>query len=352
VYPLAGPPDDVPIETLESVNDWVEGNGGYFDWDNDGDDGTYENFNWEPGTKASTTNFAQTAFVYDEDGDPVLDLDNSLPWVDNDSGTGGVDDNQYGILARADNYAKGVRIPDHVNSELLLSADLGDAAAGGYYASVPLDDDLVSAILTDPLNRGIVFGSIASFENWQIYSRENDGFGGYSDTLPGPLASFLELTYTPGGGGLTGDFDKSGVLDAPDINDLTQKVADGTNPAAYDLDGDNLVDGADIRVWVKDLFKSWIGDANLDHEFSSADLVDVLASGTYEANVDSVWTTGDFTGDRRTNSSDLVAALADGGYEAGRPAVAASVPEPTGISWLVAMASLTIVRLRRRGGPR
>ena len=39
VYPLAGPPDDVPIETLESVNDWVEGNGGYFDWDNDGDDG-------------------------------------------------------------------------------------------------------------------------------------------------------------------------------------------------------------------------------------------------------------------------------------------------------------------------
>src|SRR5690606_3446704 len=79
----------VTIETLESLNDWAEGNGGYFDFDEDGDAGLYENFNWEPGTKAATTSFAQTAFTYDEDGDPVLDLENSLPWIENEEGTGG-----------------------------------------------------------------------------------------------------------------------------------------------------------------------------------------------------------------------------------------------------------------------
>jgi hypothetical protein len=61
----------------------------------------------------------------------------------------------------------------------------------------------------------------------------------------------------------------------------------------------------------------------------------VLASGTYEADVASVWSTGDFNGDGRTNSGDLVAALADGGYEAGPRAAVASVPEPNSLLLLV-----------------
>jgi hypothetical protein len=143
------------------------------------------------------------------------------------------------------------------------------------------------------------------------------------------------------GGVLVGDFDGSGQLDGPDIDDLTAKVASMTNPAGYDLNNDSLVNNLDINVWVKDLFNSWIGDADLDGEFSSADLVNVLASGTYEVDVDSVWTTGDFNGDGRTNSSDLVAALADGGYELGaRPA--AAVPEPAScLLLLIGWASLT-----------
>jgi hypothetical protein len=80
---------------------------------------------------------------------------------------------------------------------------------------------------------------------------------------------------------------------------------------------DNLVNAVDINQWVKDLFVSWVGDADLNGEFNSSDLVTVLASGTYETDLDSVWSTGDFNGDGRTTSGDLVAALADGGYEAG-----------------------------------
>jgi hypothetical protein len=147
-------------------------------------------------------------------------------------------------------------------------------------------------------------------------------------------------------GGLTGDFDQSGVLDGPDIDALTQQSALQTNPASYDLNGDSLVDTQDVNVWIKDLYNSWVGDADLNGEFNSTDLVAVLASGTYEADVDAVWSTGDFDGDGRTTSSDLVAALADGGYEAGPRAAVAAVPEPTSAA-LAALAALAIVHIGR-----
>jgi hypothetical protein len=148
----------------------------------------------------------------------------------------------------------------------------------------------------------------------------------------------------------TGDFNENGVLDGPDIDDLTGQSASQTNPAAYDLNGDALVDAADVKVWVKDLFGSWLGDANLDKEFNSTDLVDVLAAGTFEVDVNSVWSTGDFNGDGRTNSSDLVEALADGGYELGPPPAVASVPEPSGLSLsLMALVVLAARRVATRG---
>ncbi len=147
--------------------------------------------------------------------------------------------------------------------------------------------------------------------------------------------------------GLPGDFNRDGVLGADDINDLTTQSSSGSNAAGYDLNNNAQVDSADVVVWVKDLFKSWMGDANLDGEFSSSDLVAVLSSGTYEADVDAVWTTGDFNGDGRTNSSDLVVALTDGGYELGPRAAVSAVPEPTA-ALLAAMAVALLICRRRR----
>jgi hypothetical protein len=149
-----------------------------------------------------------------------------------------------------------------------------------------------------------------------------------------------------GGASTPGDFNSDGVLDAADIDDLTGQSAGGLNPAAYDLNADALVNDVDVRSWVRDLFNSWVGDANLDGQFNSSDLVAVLASGTYEADVDSVWTSGDFNGDGRTNSADLVAALADGGYELGPRAAVAAVPEPSGML-LAVMALLAAAAARR-----
>jgi hypothetical protein len=151
-----------------------------------------------------------------------------------------------------------------------------------------------------------------------------------------------------GGGGVTGDFNNDGVLNLPDINDLTGQSASGTNNKTYDLNADNLVNVDDVNVWVGQLYKTWVGDADLNFEFNSSDLVNVLAAGKYEANLDSVWSEGDFDGTGRTNSSDLVAALAGGGYEQGpfQGGAAAVVPEPSGLL-LVLAGLLSLVAARR-----
>src|SRR5690606_17944184 len=77
--------------------------------------------------------------------------------------------------------------------------------------------------------------------------------------------------------GMPGDFNGDNVLDAADIDDLSGQAASAANPSAYDLTGDSLVDVADVSYWVKDLYNSWIGDANLDGQFNSSDLVAVLS---------------------------------------------------------------------------
>jgi hypothetical protein len=177
------------------------------------------------------------------------------------------------------------------------------------------------------------------------YSGWIDDFGVWDVALSeGDIAKLFDGTFF--GGGVTGDFDNSGVLDAPDIDDLTKQSAARTNPQPYDLTGDSLVDEQDVKFWIKDLFNSWVGDANLDQEFNSSDLVSVLASGTYEAQIEAVWSTGDFNGDGRANSTDLVAALADGGYEQGKPPAANAVPEPA--SSLLLLVGLLMLSGRSR----
>jgi hypothetical protein len=147
--------------------------------------------------------------------------------------------------------------------------------------------------------------------------------------------------------GTPGDFNGNGMLDSGDIDDLTMQSAGGTNPTAYDLTGDNLVNVDDVNYWIGDLFKSYSGDLNLDKVFSSSDLVDMLAAGTYETGQPSKWSTGDFNGDGLTNSGDLVTALAGGGYEQGPMQAVAAVPEPASLTLLL-LGSLLLIRRRGR----
>ena len=151
------------------------------------------------------------------------------------------------------------------------------------------------------------------------------------------------------GGGLTGDFDGNGELDAADIDLLSAAMNSGENAIEYDLNGDNLVDQSDRTVWINDLRNTYVGDTNLDGVFDSGDFVAAFQAGQYEdqAPGNSTWSTGDWNGDTEFDSGDFVSAFQAGGYDLGPRAAVAAVPEPT-TSVLLAMGLAMLLGQRRR----
>jgi len=152
--------------------------------------------------------------------------------------------------------------------------------------------------------------------------------------------------------GLIGDFNGNGMLDVSDLEQLRSAVSVGGEIATFDVDGDSVLSTEDVKFWLHDLKNSYFGDANLDGEFASSDLVNVFAAGQYEDDIfaNSTWSTGDWDGDGDFTTSDLVFAFQDGGYEQG-PRVSMVVPEPTGLAgvWL-GLAAIACLRRQRRIG--
>jgi hypothetical protein len=131
------------------------------------------------------------------------------------------------------------------------------------------------------------------------------------------------------------------------VNLLSREITEGGNREEFDLNGDTKVDDGDLNVWVKDLKKTWFGDANLNGLFDTTDLVDVFQAGKYEKDVDAAWEDGDWSGDLRFNTTDLVNAFQDGGYEKG-PLGPAAVPEPGSFALVIASGIAGMVLRRRR----
>lgn len=143
-----------------------------------------------------------------------------------------------------------------------------------------------------------------------------------------------------------GDYDRNGGLGQGDL--ALQALAIQTNDLAFDANRDGSTNLEDRIVWVRDLRKTWIGDANLDGEFNSSDFTEVFQAGEYEDNItlNSYWAEGDWNGDGEFDSSDLIVAFQDGGYEAGPRMVVASVPEPSSVL-LITIAIFGLAGVRR-----
>lgn len=146
------------------------------------------------------------------------------------------------------------------------------------------------------------------------------------------------------------DLNDDGVFDVKDINALVFAIRFGAVDDQLDLDGDGIVAENDHTVLIKDLAQTWFGDANLDREFNTADLVDVFTSGEYEdpVPVNSTWSEGDWNADGDFNSGDLVVAFQDGGYEQGPRQSTSAVPEPSAACLIALAATITVSRTRRR----
>jgi hypothetical protein len=84
---------------------------------------------------------------------------------------------------------------------------------------------------------------------------------------------------------------------------------------------------AEQQFWIHELKKTWFGDANLNGQFSSADLVQVFQAGRFETGQSAHWENGDWNGDDQFTTRDFTA-FQEGGCEQGPRPVVAIVPEP------------------------
>ncbi len=152
-----------------------------------------------------------------------------------------------------------------------------------------------------------------------------DDFRIYGTAL---TAADIKQLYDAADAGTPGDFNGDGTLDIMDLDLLAAEVKSGSNSPEYDENGDGAVNFDDLRQYVEspDRLNTWMGDANLDGEFNSTDLIAVLGRGLYETGEAATWADGDWNLDNAFDSGDFVVALSGGGYESGPRA--ASLPSP------------------------
>lgn len=142
--------------------------------------------------------------------------------------------------------------------------------------------------------------------------------------------------------GLVGDFNNDGDLDLDDINLLTAGTQD--NDLAFDLTNDGYTDNDDRVRWVSELKQTWFGDANLDGEFNSRDLIAVFTTNKFETGASALWEDGDWNGDQMFSTSDFIAAFADGGFESGPKLAFSVVPEPIAVEMFLFGLMLVVRR--------
>ncbi|MEZ6121203.1 MAG: hypothetical protein R3C28_32190 [Pirellulaceae bacterium] len=164
--------------------------------------------------------------------------------------------------------------------------------------------------------------------------------------------------------GVEGDFDGNAELNAGDADLIANELQSDRNVPLFDLNDDAIVDFRDRDRWVHEIAISYYGDANLDGEFNSTDLVTIFTFGRYETGQVAGWESGDWDSDGLFGSGDLVLAFQDGGFEQGPRHGALPVPEPSadlcsisalllaalfGNRWLTASPKLRAVAILSRG---
>jgi hypothetical protein len=100
-----------------------------------------------------------------------------------------------------------------------------------------------------------------------------------------------------------GDFNGDGLVNAKDIDLLSAAIKTPNPDSKFDLTGEGLVNSADMDVLVKDILKTYYGDADLNHSVGVSDL-SVLAA-YYNTPSGASWANGDFDGNGAVGVSDL-----------------------------------------------
>lgn len=141
-------------------------------------------------------------------------------------------------------------------------------------------------------------------------------------------------------GGILGDVDIDGDIDASDIDFLYDNF--GSSDPIFDIDGDaGVADQQDVEALVQSVLMTEFGDANLDRVVDSADFSILSSSFGSEGG----WGLADFTGDGLISSADFSILSTNFGFGQ-TPSVA--VPEPSSLLGATAMIAALSYRGRER----
>ena len=275
-----------------------------------------------------------------------------MTWVSTD-----FDHETHDIVVRAkrgpDNTAEAFRVGFRDEDGLEGLADLSGEDFFFEFSAGDFSTDEFTAVR-------MPFTEFELVENFDLLSGDEEmNFGAFAvmlETIEGDFSRFNmeieSIQIVQRMPEINGDYDGNGVLDAIDIDALSEAIRSGKTDTEFDINRDGQVDDEDLSTWVVDLKMTYFGDANLDGEFNSGDLVAVFQAGEYENNEPLIasWAIGDWNGDGKFTSGDLVAAFQDGGYEQGPRLAANAVPEPASVVSLFGGLTAAIAIFRRRRG--
>ena len=207
----------------------------------------------------------------------------------------------------------------------------------------------LKAVLLDEYQLSDV-ADIEVSDAWEISDDRKTIVFSEQRTFPSfPAPYLLKLDWPIGPPSEDGDMNFDGSVDSTDVDLQMEAIREYPKATFHDLDFSGQVDDDDLSYLIKTTLNTWFGDANLDGEFNSADLVLVFQAGHYEDRVDgnSGWVEGDWNADGDFTTSDLTVAFQDGGYNEGLRKTAA-VPEPSGIVLLFVAVVFVFIRIDRR----
>ena len=199
------------------------------------------------------------------------------------------------------------------------------------------DTDVDNASLTAMLVNGPQYGSL-TLKNDGSFSYIHNGGNATGDSFTykasdgsdesGPVTVNIGINAS----NIVGDFNNDGAVDESDIALLCHQVNSPVPELRFDLTNDGAVNLSDHDMLISDVMNTFFGDANLDKQFDSTDLVAIFQAGEYEDDIagNSSWNDGDWNCDGDFTTTDLIVAFQNGGYNQGpKPAAVAASPTST-----------------------
>ena len=223
--------------------------------------------------------------VHLRDGDGNTTKVTTVPHVGNDFSKERIEVSDVNLDGNADVVLTNFRVGDQ---PVFLGDGLGGFVRDERVAVRPL---ILSVVVNTPLVSYAFPARSDELSNFVYRDIDKDGD---VDLL---ISSTGGVTVFRGTG--QGDFNRNGIIDSSDIQEL--RAADAG--IASDLNDDNVINESDVRFLVEEIASTQLGDADLN---GKVDFHDFLKLATNFGKTGTVWEQGDFNGDELTDFQDFL----------------------------------------------